>query len=269
MIWGQDYKILNAAKEEITFNQMIDGLLDKDIILFGEFHDNASIHQLQEETYKQLIKSKPWAIGMEMLERHQNRFLQEFMHHSMSYDTWLSQDQLWPNFTTDYLPLLQLAKTHRLPAVATNIPRYLASTIARNGWDSLNTYLNNHPEKKQWIAPLPLEVDYQAPGYREFPEMFGGNAGHGMDIQLLTDAQAIKDATMAESILKFLARHPKMSLFHIQGNFHNKDKSGIIWYLKHYKSPYNYSSIEVYRAKEAFKVDINTAADYYIIILEE
>lgn len=261
------YLILNSLKEEVAIEEMLMDLKEKDIVLFGEFHDNETIHHIQLQLYENIQGPKSWAVGMEMLERHQNRMLQEFMHHSMSWETWKTQEKLWGNFEIDYLPLVLLAKAHRLPAVATNIPRYLASTVARNGWDSLDHYLDAHPEKKNLVAPLPITIDYEAPGYNEFPIMFGEQGAHGMDIKLLTDAQAIKDATMAQSILQFLNTHPGKGMFHIQGNFHNKDRSGIIWYLNHYKSPYQYSSIEVYHSdKDNFNVEITTDADYYIIV---
>src|SRR5690554_3075982 len=261
------YKILDSHQKEITLDEMLMDLMEKDIVFFGEFHNNATIHQLQLQVYKNIQGLKNWAIGMEMLERDQNRMLQEFMQYSMSWETWKAHEKLWSNFESDYLPILLFAKEHRLPAVATNIPRYLASTVARNGWDSLDNYLKVHPEKKDWIVPLPMTIDYNAPGYNEFPTMFGEQGSHGMDIRLLTDAQAIKDATMAHSILQFLNTHPGKGMFHIQGNFHNKDRSGIIWYLNHYKSPYQYSSIEVYHSdKNNFDVEITTVADYYIIV---
>lgn len=52
--------------------------------------------------------------------------------------------------------------------------------------------------------------------------MFGDN-NHNMDIELLVDAQAIKDATVAESISQFLMQNPSYKLFHVQGVFHNQD----------------------------------------------
>ena len=43
-------------------------------------------------------------------------------------------------------------------------------------------------------------------------------------------AQAIKDATMAESILKSLSEGKV--LLHYHGDFHSKQYGGIYWYLK-------------------------------------
>lgn len=264
---NKDFQILNTDKSEISYNEMLHALQEKKIVFFGEFHENQIIHALQLRIYEDLNKlDTSWAIGMEMLERHQNRYLQEFVNKSMNFQTFTKQAKQWPNFERDYLPLIQIAQKFHMPVIATNVPRYLASKIAREGWDSLNNYLDENPMEKKYIAKLPLTVDYEAPGYRDFKTLFSGDAAHGMDIKLLTDAQAIKDATMAESILQFLKQHSQYRLLHIQGVFHNQDDAGILWYLRYYNNPYSYSSIEVIDLKENKDLDIKTKADYYIIL---
>ena len=41
--------------------------------------------------------------------------------------------KLWPNYNTDYAPILEFAKKNELDFIATNIPRRYASMVARNG----------------------------------------------------------------------------------------------------------------------------------------
>lgn len=263
----QDFIILNEHLEEVSYDSMITDLSKVRLILFGEFHGNKTLHALQQKTYHSLNNYSQWALGMEMLERHQNRYLQEYLHGSMSLKTWLSVDQQWSNFEEDYLPLIIEAQNINAPVLATNIPRFLASILAKNGWDSLNSHLNQYPEQKLWLAELPILVDEEASGYREFKSMFGEGGAHGMDLSQLIAAQAIKDATMAESIIQFLQRNPYHHLFHIQGNFHNKDRSGILWYYHYLKAPYSYKSIEAYvTTDEDFNIEIHTKSDYYIIV---
>lgn len=263
-----DYKILNAQKQEISFNDLVEGLSSGEIVLFGEYHDNAINHALQFATFQVLNESEKWAIGMEMLEMHQNRTLQEYMHGSMSWVTWKNNEKLWPNFETDYLPMAAWAKENRIPLVATNVPRYLASIIAKEGWEGIDKEIENNPKVKEYLPPLPLEVDENAPGYRDFPAMFGGN-NHGFDIKRFIEAQAVKDARMAYSIITFMRNNPSYKMFHIQGNFHNQDRGGIYWYLKHYQSKKNILTVDIYLAKtEDLEVEIDTDADYYIVIKE-
>jgi uncharacterized iron-regulated protein len=60
--------------------------------------------------------------------------------------------------------------------------------------------------------------------------MGGGPMGHASEN--LPKAQAIKDATMANSIVKY--RQPGQTVIHFNGSYHSDRYMGIIWYLSKY-----------------------------------
>src|SRR5690606_22637533 len=108
------------------------------------------------------------------------------------------------------------AKENKLKFIATNIPRRYASIVAKKGLDSLNTIIEN---EKSFMMELPVEVTLETPGYREMVEMMGDHAG--ASAMNFVSAQAVKDATMAESISKNLE---KGKLFiHYNGDYHSKE----------------------------------------------
>ncbi|MDT4879627.1 heme-binding uptake, Tiki superfamily, ChaN [compost metagenome] len=78
------------------------------------------------------------------------------------------------------------------------------------------------------MVKLPYVVTLETPGYEEMKKMMGDHAGSSA--MNFVAAQAIKDATMAESILKSL--EPGKILLHYHGDFHSKQYGGIYWYLK-------------------------------------
>lgn len=55
---------------------------------------------------------------------------------------------------------------------------------------------------------------------------------HADDLKVMNfiSAQAVKDATMAESIINNL--EPGKTFVHYNGNYHSKEYGGIYWYLK-------------------------------------
>ena len=55
---------------------------------------------------------------------------------------------------------------------------------------------------------------------------------HADDLKVMNfiSAQAVKDATMAESIFKSL--ESGKTFIHYNGNYHSKEYGGIYWYLK-------------------------------------
>jgi uncharacterized iron-regulated protein len=130
--------------------------------------------------------------------------------------------RLWNNFSTDYKPLLDFAKTNKLKFVATNIPRTYANMVYKNGFQVLDTFPLVY---KKWMAPLPITYDANLPGYQKMLAMAGGHGGDN-----LPKAQAIKDATMAHFILQ--NRETDKLFIHYNGTYHSDYFEGIGWYLK-------------------------------------
>lgn len=232
LAWAQNpraYRIYNKKGKEVSFDKMIKKLAKNDVVLFGENHNNAIVHWLELRTLKALYKKKKkaLAVGAEMFERDTQEFLNAYLTDSISLDSLKSTARPWPNFKTDYLPLLNFTKEKGLRFVATNVPRPYAAIVAQKegGLDSLEQL---EGKEKQWLAKLPIVFDMETPGYKKMEGMMKDHAGP--NALNYVKAQALKDATMAESILK--NREKKGLFLHFNGNFHSKEHGGIYWYLK-------------------------------------
>lgn len=227
---GQDakaYQIYNKRGKAISFSKMVAQLANYDIILFGETHNNAIIHWLELRTTKAMYAAKgaKLILGAEMMERDNASAVRQYLKDSIDGKQLGERARLWDNFGTDYFPLLHFAKEHQLPFIATNVPRRYAALVARYGMDTLSTLPQ---EDLANIATLPIIVDLATPGYREMEDMMSGHAG--AKIMNFISAQAIKDATMAESIYKNW-RSGQLFL-HFNGDYHSKEYGGIYWYLR-------------------------------------
>ena len=204
--------------------------MDADVILFGELHNNPICHWLQYELSNDLFleKGDQLIFGAEMFERDGQLILDEYIHGEISTKSFESQARLWPNYETDYKPLVELAKENNIPFIATNVPRRYASVVFSKGFEGLDE-LDDHA--KMFFAPLPIPYDAELPGYKAMMEMGAGMGGHSTDN--FPKAQAIKDATMAHFILENLQEGK--AFIHYHGTYHSNNFEGIMWYLNQYR----------------------------------
>lgn len=254
------YLIYSSDGEIVSFTELIDQLMDQDLIFFGELHNDPIAHWLQYELVKEFIadSSRKTHIGMEMFESDQQTLINEYFSDLISQSSFESEARLWSNYKTDYKPILELAKENDLQLIATNIPRRYASSVYRDGLAVLDSLGG---EAKQWIAPLPMEIDITIPTYAQIAEAAGGHGGDN-----LIYAQAVKDATMAHFILLNMGLDDR--LFHLNGSYHSNNWEGIIWFIENQVSGYDILSINTILVDDPMDVDPEelSAADFTIVI---
>lgn len=222
------YQFYDKKGKEIKTEKLVKELADYDIVFFGENHNSSINHWLQLKITEALFEKKNGQItlGAEMFERDNQSQLNQYLSGKFDAKTLKDSARLWNNFTTDYKPLVDFAKDKKLNFIATNIPRKYASQTSKEGLESLN---NVSEKEKTYIAQLPIKVTLDTPGYPEMKAMMGDHAD-GTKVMNFISAQATKDATMAESILKNL--QAGKTFIHYNGNYHSKEFGGIYWYIK-------------------------------------
>ncbi len=227
------YVIYNPKGKKVSYKKMIKNLVEKDIVLFGELHNNPISHWLQYEVTSDMNNQRNLILGAEMFEADNQLVLNEYLTGSITNKELDSLARLWPNYKTDYAPLVDFAKNNQLPFVATNIPRRYANMVFKKGFEALDSLST---KKKEYIAPLPIPFDSELSTYKNILVMMGE---HGSP--KLVKAQAIKDATMAHFILK---NYVEDNLFiHYNGAYHSDNYEGILWYLKRERTDLKYSTI--------------------------
>lgn len=267
----QAFQIFDAQGKKVSYEQFLKAITAKlqksapqpSVVLFGELHDNPIVHWLQYQTTSDLFRVTPYMVlGAEMFETDQQAALNEYLNPTDTaaktstvvtpmgavmggdpvYDKFKKSTKLWPNFYTDYKPLVDFAKEHQLPFIATNIPRKYASLVYRGGFAALDTL---PAEKKALFPPMPVAYDSNLNCYAEIFKATGGHGG-----QNLPKSQAVKDATMAWKIYTNLpnlhygeqvvpvsssSKAPKldpMVFIHYNGSYHSDNHESIEWYLR-------------------------------------
>ncbi len=216
------YILYNAKGKKVSYKKMMKILATKNLVLFGEFHNNPISHWMELTVTKELAQLQPLVLGAEMFEADNQQALNNYLAGKISAKGLDSSARLWSNYKTDYAPLVNFAKEKNYPFIATNIPRKYAALVSKKGFEALDTI---PAAEKAWLAPLPMEYDSTLPGYVNMVKMMGGHGGANMP-----KAQASKDATMANFIVQHIT--PGTIFVHYNGSYHSDNFDGINWYVK-------------------------------------
>ena len=207
--------------KNLTAAQLASKLQKYDVVFFGEYHDQSEIHQYELELLEAMYKAKgeKLALSMEMFEADNQSKLNNFLADTLSEENFLAASRPWPNYRTDYAPLVNFAKEKKMPVIAANVPRFLAAHVAKNNASTEGV----EAQYQQW---LPKHTYAPEGAYKEkfYAQMSSPAAPMKMPPQRLAAvyaAQCLKDDKMAESIAAFADAHQNMQILHINGCFHS------------------------------------------------
>jgi uncharacterized iron-regulated protein len=195
-----------------------------DVVFFGEQHDDGNAHQLQRGLLEAIARRRSDVIlSMEMFERDVQPVLDAYLAGNMAEADFLKASRPWPNYAKDYRPLVEFAKAKGWKVVAANVPRPIASSVAKGGLDPV-------------IAALPDSARFWTAGAFSCPkddyfDRFGeAMGGHGptdpASIFRTYEAQCVKDETMAESIVRAQRENGGALVVHMNGSFHSNYGDG-------------------------------------------
>ena len=254
------YQLFDKDGKKVSYKKLLKAAEGTQVVLFGEFHNNAISHWLELELTKDVAENKAVVLGAEMLEADNQKQVDQYLNGDINQKKLDSTARLWPNYKTDYKPLVDFAKENKLQFIATNIPRRFASLVSKKGFEALEQLTD---EEKTWIAPQPIPYDATLPGYVEMLKMMGEHTSPNMP-----KAQASKDATMAYFISKNLK--DGTTFIHYNGSYHSDNFEAISWYLKTYQPNVKIVTISSVEQKDLTKLDIeNYNKANFIIVIDE
>jgi uncharacterized iron-regulated protein len=255
------YALYNQKGRSVSFRKMMRELRDADVILFGEYHNNPIAHWMQREVAEAL---GDYDLGLEMFETDEQEALDRYL--AVTY-TLPQLDSaaggLWPNFNTDYLPLIEQARRDGARVIATNAPRRYARLVFQRGLVALRSL---PPAELEFLPPLPVPYDAELPGYRAMLGDGHGRMAHGGETFPM--AQAIKDAAMGW----FIATNVREGrpFLHLNGSYHSDNYEGIGWYLRQYKPQLRVVTITTTEQEDVGTLgeEPEGMADYILVVPE-
>lgn len=255
------YKAFDSKGRAVKLEEIIEALDNADVLFVGEKHDDAVGHaieaellRLADERYSRGAgKRRAVALSLEMFERDVQTVVDEYLGGLISERHFLLSSRPWNNYATDYKPLVEYAREHRLPVIAANAPARYVSRVNAEGPRSLSSLSK---EARAWLPPLPFpeasaayaakfnlfmgvgRADAPTPAGRQSsqspanPHAQAANPHGGMH---LLEAQTLRDASMAYAISEFLKRGRAPLVVQFNGTFHSEGRMGVPEQLAHYR----------------------------------
>jgi len=260
----QAYEIFTSEGKPVDYQEMKQVMNQKDVVFFGELHNNPIAHWLQLELTADLHDQQgdKLVLGAEMFETDDQLILNEYLDGTIREKNFKEEAKLWSNYQTDYRPLVEYARENNLPFIATNIPRRYASVVAQKGFEGLEDLTR---EALKYIAPLPIRYDPDLPGYKNMLQM-KHMPGSKERAKNLPRAQAIKDATMAHFILE--NREEDQLFLHFNGTYHSNNKEGIVWYIHQQQDDMQVGTIATVQQDHTDKLEAKHQglADFILVV---
>jgi uncharacterized iron-regulated protein len=212
-----------AAGGFIDFEVLLASIAKADVVFVGEQHDDANTHRLEAAILDGLQRRKVTpVVSLEMFERDVQSLLDGYLAGRVSEEELLKGARPWPRYATDYRPLVETAKRRGWTVLAANVPRRIASAVAKSGKDALAQVVEGD-------RPF-LANDLQCPRGAYFDSFAASMSSHPAGAQTTEQkeamveryywAQCVKDETMAESIVQALEKRSGV-IVHYNGSFHS------------------------------------------------
>lgn len=229
-------RVFDARRKAFgDFEVMLADLARADVVLVGEQHDDPNTHRLEAAILQGLMRrGTAVTVSLEMFERDVQASLDAYLAGTLDEEAFLKASRPWPRYATDYRALVEMARAHKWPVVASNVPRRLASEVSKGGRTALERL-------KSAEAPL-VARDLQCPAdayFERFVAQMNQHPAPGSDKWTEEQkrdtneryylAQCLKDETMAESIASAFERQGGRpgTIVHYNGSFHSDYGTGV------------------------------------------
>ena len=234
-------RVYDTRRSAFTdFESMLADLARADVVFVGEQHNDPRTHRLEEALLAGLLRRKVApTVSLEMFERDVQGAVDRYLAGSMGEPQFLQESRPWPRYATDYRPLIEMAKSEGWAVIAANLPRRIASALAKSGQPAIEQL----PAADRAMMAAQLECPHDA-YFARFAEAMTDHspadskstgtapAPPPAEQRASTDryywSQCAKDETMAESVARAVtARTGKAGpVVHFTGSFHTDFGAG-------------------------------------------
>ena len=238
-----NYRIYSVKLgKEVTLNEIVEDMANADVLFFGEEHNDSVTHYLEQKTYELMYRKfgAKTTLSMEMFTRDVQAVMDEYLQGSIREKHFIKDARVWSNYK-DYRPMVEFAKTNKLPIVCANAAGRYSNLAGRKGQKAL---MELPAASKLFFAPLPYDTASGA-----YYNKLMGLSGHsttpdtGKKIMpvmsmggfSLVTAQSLWDATMAYSIAEHLKQHKGQKVMQVNGRFHSDEGFAAVTQLKKYR----------------------------------
>lgn len=208
----------------LTLDQVMNKwMLVHPIIFVGEYHDHIWGHKIEYHLLQQLYANLTrvstqqklhFAVSLEMFERDTQAWVSGYLNAQMSESCFLDNSRPWPNYNTDYKPLVEFVKQQQPTSLSKDklkVQRPVSSTVLASNIPRRYAAFVASGKDEEIFAMPDVERSYMAPEilaphdqyYKNFYDLMKPSGWDDAKIERYYRAQCIKDDTMAMSIAQF------------------------------------------------------------------
>ncbi len=212
---AHDPAFRTADGKIITFEQMIDEVKGRDVVLVGELHDNADHHRVQLAVIDALTRSgRKTTVGLEMFRADSQKDL----------DSWVAgrtpEERFKPVYYKNwqapwglYRDIFLYARSARVPLLGLNVPSQVTRKVAKEGFASLG-----RNEMNKLPPGISCNVDR---AYMEFiRRAYSAHGSNEKEFLHFCEAQMVWDSAMAWNIIGYLKKNPGRTVVALTGSGH-------------------------------------------------
>ncbi|MFG0242324.1 MAG: ChaN family lipoprotein [Phycisphaerales bacterium JB054] len=213
-------RVFDRQGEVSTWNEMLSGLADADIIVIGETHGHPLGLSAAAALWDDLLKTRPQAaLAMEFFERDQQVALDDYLAGITDEEAFReAARRSQGNYPEGHRQMVEAAREAGRPVIAANAPRRYVRMTTPQGYERL-TGLSD-AQRRMFEPPAQL-VEGR---YRDefFGLMSGGGHGESMPegmVEKMYFSQQLWDSTMAASVVNATLRGSRPVVL-VVGRFH-------------------------------------------------
>jgi len=219
------YRIYDSRrKQEVGIADIVQAVQPREVLVFGEQHDDSIGHVLELEVLRALHKrfGKEVILSMEMFHRDVQYIIDEYLAGLISEKNFIKEARAWETYKTDYRPSVEFARENGLRVIAANTPSRYTNMVTRKGLRSLDAL--SREVRKRYIAPLPVDT-LTGRYYDNFLKAMGGHTVPGMN---LYQSQNLWDATMSWSVSQAMKAQKNAVVLMLNDRFHSDEHLGLV-----------------------------------------
>ena len=224
-----NWRVVEAATGRgLRWRDLAGRLAQASAIFVGEQHDDPETHKLEARLFADLHRrvGPKLALALEMIERDGQPGLDDYLAGRTDEATFIKTVTLWKTYPTDYRPLVEYARSHKLPVLGSNAPNKFVRMVGQKGLAGLESLTAAEKPLVADSITAPFGDAYQKKFFATMTEM-GASHGPAMDVSRLRsiyEAQCLRDDTMAETIVQALDLGHVV--YHVNGSFHSDGGMG-------------------------------------------
>jgi uncharacterized iron-regulated protein len=219
---------IHRTARDTDFASMAAELARADVVYVGEKHDDPKHHEIQARIVEELwSRGRLHAVGMEMFQRRFQKHLDDYVEGRTGEAEMLERTgwkERWGFDFALYRPILEFARSKRLPVVALNVEDEVRVKMREGGIDAV-------PEEARRTLPAPYTEDRE---HREFVfESYRAHLKEGEEpdpakFELFYAGMCLWDDVMADSVVRWFAAAPKdAQIVVLAGGGHLANRYGI------------------------------------------